>query len=141
MRNNHHCFLRRNGDFKIFSKSAKSVHPCECSFDNPAPWELFPFMGLDLFRDIDRALQFRFHFTNECTSISCIRTESFDGRILFTGFLSYCNTRFCIVKICCMNCNCQQVPRCIYNDMSFPAFRFFPPSIPLPSLSATDLTL
>jgi hypothetical protein len=48
---------------------------------------------------------------------------------------------FCGMNIGCMNYNRQQTTQHLHYDVPFPAFRFFPPSIPPSLLAAAVFTL
>ena len=47
MRNYDHSLSRWDGNLIIFAETSGMIEPREGAFNNPAPRELFPLMGLD----------------------------------------------------------------------------------------------
>ncbi len=136
-----HRFSGGNGNFIVFAKAARMIGPAKGTLDNPAPRKLFPFVRLNLFRYIYIQVKFLPHFPYKSAAIACVGAKPLNARILFYRFAGRENTRFGVMYICCVHCYGKQISHDIDYNMSLTAFRFFPPSIPLSSLSATVLTL
>ena len=117
------------------------IEPGKSTFYNPAPGEFLPFMRLYFLRNINVQAKLLPNIGYKSTTIAGIPAESLNRRIVLFRSLCRKNSRLCIMDIRSMDNNGQYVPKHIYNDVSFPPFCFFPPSIPLSSLAATVFTL
>ena len=141
MRNFNHSLFRRDGNLIIFTEPSGVIEPGKGAFHQPTPREFFPLMGLNLLRNIHIKVKLFPHIGNKRSSISSIRTKPLDRRIPPTRPFCGGYPTFCIMDIGGMNHDRQQAAQRVYDDVSFSAFRFFPPSIPRSSLAATVFTL
>lgn len=141
MGDHNHSHSRRDRNFIVFAEASGMVEPGKGTLNDPAPRELFPLMRFDPFRYVHIKAKFLPDIGHKSPSIACVSTELLNRRIVLTGRSCGKNPRLRIMNIGGMDDYRQQIPQCIYNDVSFPPFRFFPPSIPRSSLAATVFTL
>mgnify|MGYP001717798680 CR=1 FL=1 len=89
-----------------------------------------PFLLFDLHRNINSDVVKFIKSILKCPSITAICTSRLNGRIPIKCFFKRVYAALCIVNICRMNVNTQEISHRICYDVPFSSFRFFPPSYP-----------
>ena len=125
MGNHHKSLSRGNRDFIVFGKTPGVIKPGKSTLHNPTPRKFLPFVRLDFLRYINAQAQLLMDIGYKSASISGVRAESLNGRIVLFRSFSAKDSRLCIVDISGMDNDRQYIPKHIYNDVPLASFCFF----------------
>ena len=89
-----------------------------------------PFLLFDLHRNINSDVVKFIKSVLKCPSITAICTSRLNSRIPIKCFFKRVYASLCIVNICRMNVNTQEISHRICYNVPFSSLRFFPPSYP-----------
>lgn len=130
MRNYEHSLRGRNGNFIIFTEPSGMIAPGEGSFNHPAPRRFFPLMRLDFLRYVSAKIKLLLHIRDKSAPISSVCAKLPDRRIPLIRWPCGRYSAFSVMNISGMDRDGQQTAQHIHYGVPFPAFCFFPPSIP-----------